>query len=113
MKKILLFLSLWVIIINVFSWIAFNRLYITEPDKAQFFSNDQYPIPHKLDFIEMHERGDSAWYMSIANKGYYFSEDSQSNVNFFPLYPLAMKLFKPTIAIIFSEMSAYKQFIIY
>lgn len=40
----------------------------------------------------MHARHDSAWYFSIAYTGYSFEKQKQSNVSFFPLYPMLMRL---------------------
>ncbi len=36
-------------------------------------------------------RWDSGWYISIASHGYSFRENRNSNVAFFPLYPLLIK----------------------
>lgn len=92
-KTVIILAVLWLIITQGFSWLAFNRLRITEPDKKD--CSPKYACrkfdPHPLDFLEIHARQDSAWYFSIAYEGYKFSKDEQSNVNFFPLYPTLMK----------------------
>jgi Gpi18-like mannosyltransferase len=92
-KTVIVLFVLWIIITQSFSWLAFNRLRITESDKKDCSPTHSCPRfdPHPLDFLEMHARQDSAWYFSIAYEGYKFSKDEQSNVNFFPLYPTLMK----------------------
>ncbi len=35
---------------------------------------------------------DSGWYFDIASRGYYFREDGQSSIAFFPLYPMLMRI---------------------
>lgn len=92
-KTVIVLLVSWMIITQGFSWLAFNRLRITEADKKDCSPKHACRRfdPHPLDFLEMHARQDSAWYFSIAYEGYKFSKDEQSNVNFFPLYPTLMK----------------------
>lgn len=111
-KHTLIFLLIWIVAVQVFAWVAFNRLYITEPDKAQYSGRGAWPRQHKLDFLEMHERGDGAWYISIARKGYSFSAESQSNVNFFPLYPISMKVIREFIHPFTQNVSAYYQYVL-
>ncbi len=45
--------------------------------------------------LDMFQRFDSGWYLSIIENGYYLKGDLgivQSNINFFPLYPLLVKI---------------------
>jgi hypothetical protein len=44
-----------------------------------------------LKFAETFAAWDSAWYFDIAQGGYDFRPDAQSNIAFFPLYPLLMR----------------------
>jgi len=37
------------------------------------------------------QRWDSNWYVSIAERGYFFNETKNSSIAFFPLYPILMK----------------------
>jgi hypothetical protein len=48
------------------------------------------PFEH-LKIAEIFAAWDSGWYFDIASRGYYFREDGQSSVAFFPLYPMLMK----------------------
>lgn len=43
-------------------------------------------------FLSMWYQWDAHWYMSIAAEGYQWLPEDQSNVAFFPLYPVAVKL---------------------
>jgi hypothetical protein len=43
--------------------------------------------------IDLFFRWDSNWYLSIVNDGFLYIPDKMSNVNFFPLYPLLVKIF--------------------
>jgi hypothetical protein len=65
-----------------------------------FFVNLLYPSertrPFDLPFdiaklAEIFAAWDSGWYFDIASRGYYYSEDGQSSIAFFPLYPMAMR----------------------
>jgi hypothetical protein len=46
-------------------------------------------------FLSLWAKWDSQWYVQIARDGYWFQPLRQSNVAFFPLYPLAVRLFAP------------------
>ncbi len=46
-------------------------------------------------FLSLWAKWDSQWYVQIARDGYWFQPLRQSNVAFFPLYPLAMRLLAP------------------
>jgi hypothetical protein len=42
-------------------------------------------------FAESFAAWDSGWYFTVARRGYYFDPAGQSNIAFFPLYPLLMR----------------------
>ncbi len=46
-------------------------------------------------FVSMWAKWDSQYYVDIAAEGYWFTPKAQSNVAFFPLYPLLMRLVAP------------------
>lgn len=48
-------------------------------------------ISHHHPFVNMWSRWDASWYEDIAEFGYHFSSDKQSNAAFFPLYPLLVR----------------------
>lgn len=105
LKKLLLWFLGWLIITQSFSWLSFNRLRITEPDKRNYNSDTNIPEfqPHPLNFLEMHARQDTAWYFNVAYEGYSYSPQKQSNTSFFPLYPLLMKI----VYFLLSPLSPY------
>jgi Gpi18-like mannosyltransferase len=43
-------------------------------------------------FLSMWSKWDSQYYVDIATNGYWYQPDQQSNVAFFPVYPLLMRL---------------------
>jgi Gpi18-like mannosyltransferase len=45
------------------------------------------------DWLDTWGRWDGSWYLNIAVEGYHYVQGQQSNVGFFPLYPLLMRLF--------------------
>ncbi|MEI6291927.1 MAG: mannosyltransferase family protein, partial [Chloroflexota bacterium] len=45
-----------------------------------------------MPFISMWAKWDSQYYVDIAENGYWYRPEQQSNVAFFPLYPLLMRL---------------------
>ena len=86
----------WLVIVNVFALLAFNRLNLA-PDTAMAWmdSGSVTPARQSWDIVELHNRWDSYWYLDIAREGYYLRGPALSNVVFFPLYPLLMRLFAP------------------
>lgn len=48
-------------------------------------------------FLSLWAKWDSQWYVQIARDGYWFQPLRQSNVAFFPVYPLAMRLLAPLV----------------
>lgn len=46
-------------------------------------------------FISMWSKWDSQYYLDIAKNGYWYRPGQQSNVAFFPLYPMLMRLVSP------------------
>jgi Gpi18-like mannosyltransferase len=56
-------------------------------EKGQWFS---YEMP--THFLSLFFKWDSFWYQEVVQLGYYFSPDKASNIAFFPLYPMVVKL---------------------
>lgn len=56
--------------------------------------NHWHPHPDNL-FLDIWARWDSKWYVNIVNNGYWFQLGQESNVAFFPLYPLLMAVVMP------------------
>lgn len=82
----------WRIIVWIIAFLSKNRLSLGK-DQAYDWIKDQSWIINLPEILAYHVRWDSGWYFSIANRGYYFNGfDVPSNVVFFPLYPLLMKV---------------------
>lgn len=114
LKHIVYMFFIWLIITQGFSWLAFNRIRITEADKKEYSYTLATPVfkPHPLNFLEMHARWDSAWYFSIVYEGYSFTKKGQSNVNFFPLYPIAMKVGYEILKPFTSSLTLYHSYVL-
>jgi Gpi18-like mannosyltransferase len=60
--------------------------------KEQWYFTD-----HVNRFLDLFFCWDSRWYLSIVTHGYQFNPGKESNVAFFPLYPLLVKALSPII----------------
>jgi Mannosyltransferase (PIG-V) len=85
----------WLVVVNVFALIAFNRLNLAPDTAFPWMAGIIDPAKHSWDLINLHNRWDSYWYLDIAEHGYYTRGPTISNVVFFPLYPLLMRLAAP------------------
>lgn len=87
----------WLLIVNAFALIAFNRLNLTQDTAFEWMGNGVILQPaHSWDIIKIHSRWDSYWYLDIAEHGYYLrGEKDIANVVFFPLYPLLIRGLNP------------------
>ena len=114
LKNPLLLLAVWLFFTQSFQWITFNRIRLTEADKKDCDTRISCLRfnPHPLDFLQMHTRQDSEWYFNIAYQGYSFSPDQQSNTNFFPLYPVLMKLVYPLLVPFTPGLTLYFRFLL-
>lgn len=58
------------------------------------YAGNSYPIWHSgsVPLVDASWRWDGQWYWSIAQNGYQMASDGYSNVAFFPLYPLLIRL---------------------
>lgn len=69
-------------------------------------------------FIEGFTRWDGAWYIDIAQKGYFFHPEGMSSIAFFPMYPLLIRmasvLFNESyvVGIIISNIALFGSFFI-
>jgi Gpi18-like mannosyltransferase len=94
MKKILTYVAIWLVVVNLFALIAMNRFNLT-PDTAYIWiAPESFPVAKNSNLIDMHNRWDSFWYLDIVNNGYHLNENNTlSNVVFFPVYPMLIKIF--------------------
>ncbi len=89
----ILLTCIWLVVVNIFALIALHRLNILPDQAFPWINPSDYPVHHDWNLINLHNRWDSIWFIDVARNGYYMRTDNVfSNVVFFPLYPLAMKL---------------------
>ncbi len=93
MKSLVIKVVVWIAIVNIFAFVALNRFNLNADTAYRWISPSQFPAVQSFDFVNMHNRWDSYWYLDIIQNGYYLKQDNTlSNVVFFPLYPMLMKL---------------------
>ncbi len=93
MKKILLVVLLWLLVVNVFGFAALNRFNLNADTAYKWITPRSFPSTQSWDAVDMHNRWDSYWYLDIVQHGYYVRTDNTlSNVAFFPLYPTLIKI---------------------
>jgi len=84
-RRSLLMAAVWLIIVNAFALIAFNRLNLAPDTAFEWMSAGTVrPVQPSWDIIELHNRWDAYWYLDIAQNGYYLRGDKDiANVVFF------------------------------
>lgn len=96
-RQAMVLAGVWFVIVNLYAVLAFNRLNLS-PDTAFEWMTPRAVryVPQSWDIIEIHNRWDAYWYLDIARSGYYLrGEHDVSNVVYFPLYPLLMRMIAP------------------
>jgi Gpi18-like mannosyltransferase len=92
MKKIVLLVSTWLIVVNIFGFVVLNRFNLNPDTAYTWIYPENFPVPTSSGLVDMHNRWDSYWYLDIVHNGYYLKTDNTlSNVVFFPLYPALIK----------------------
>jgi Mannosyltransferase (PIG-V) len=96
-RRTLVLVAVWLTIVNIYALIAFNRLNLAPDNAFEWMSSGTVaPVQQSWDIIQLHDRWDSYWYLSIAREGYDLrGKDDISNVVFFPLYPMMIRLAGP------------------
>ena len=93
MKRILLKVLLWLVVVNLFGFVALNRFNLTPDTAYTWITPESFPTAQSWDLVNMHNRWDTYWYLDIVHNGYYLKNDNTlSNVVFFPLYPTLIKI---------------------
>ncbi|HEU0051280.1 MAG TPA: mannosyltransferase family protein [Patescibacteria group bacterium] len=93
MKKIFAFLFIWMVLLNGFALISWNRLSVKSDTAYSWMDPNTLRAP-SWNLLQLPARWDSEWYLNIAKHGYVFKgSDVLSNLVFFPVYPGLLALF--------------------
>ncbi|MFW5791901.1 MAG: mannosyltransferase family protein, partial [Desulfohalobiaceae bacterium] len=90
--------DLFIIVVSVFILFSITRMFIAG---SGYFSLDAF-LKYKWfgepkSFLDLFFKWDSNWYLSIVKNGYSYVADKQSNVAFYPLYPLFVKIISTVV----------------
>lgn len=92
-KKTLLGVAIWIVIINLFALLAWNRIQVTHDTAYAWINTDHLHAP-SWSVLELPARWDSEWYLDIARNGYQFKPaDQLQNIVFYPVYPILIRVF--------------------
>lgn len=93
MKQVLIIFLIWILIVNVFAIFALNRFNLKGDTAYAWIDPHTFSQNQKWNLADLHARWDSFWYLDIAQNGYsYKGPEELSNIAFFPLYPLLIRL---------------------
>lgn len=93
MKKIIIIFLLWILIINIFATLAFNRFNLNGDTAYTWIDSTKFYQEKSWNPILLHAQWDSFWYLDIAENGYTFKGAKElSNIVFFPIYPFLIKI---------------------
>jgi hypothetical protein len=93
MKRIFPIFLIWLVGINVFGVIVLNRFNLRGDTAYTWIDPSKFSQAQGWDLTPLHARWDSFWYTDIAAHGYTFKGLHElSNIVFFPLYPLLIRL---------------------
>jgi hypothetical protein len=96
-RRTLAMTAAWLILVNLFALIAFNRLNLAPDTAFEWMTPGTVrPVQQSWNVIDLHNRWDAYWYLTIAEEGYDLRGATNiSNVVFFPLYPLLVRMLGP------------------
>jgi Gpi18-like mannosyltransferase len=92
-REVFILFILWVIVVNFFAVLALNRFNLKGDTAYTWIDQNQFSQHQQWNPVSLHARWDSFWYLDIAQNGYVFKgAEKLSNIVFFPLYPLLIKV---------------------
>ena len=96
-RRSLAMVAVWLVVVNLFALLAFNRLNLAPDTSMDWMSPGSVrPVSQDWNIIDLHNRWYSYWYLEIAENGYSLrGVKDQANVVFFPLYPLLVRMAAP------------------
>lgn len=93
MKKVLTLFVIWLLVVNLFGLVVLNRLNLKVDTAYTWINERDFYQAQSWNLVSLHDHWDSPWYLDIASHGYsYQGQGKLSNIVFFPLYPLLMKI---------------------
>lgn len=92
-NKALLLAIGWLIIVNVIGLVSVNRFKLGPDNAYLWIPTEKYNQHQSWNIISIHSRWDSNWYQDLVKNGYERkTNDTLSNLVFFPSYPSIMKV---------------------
>ncbi len=92
-KQVIVLFILWIVIVNFFAILTLNRFNLKGDTAYTWIDPNQFYQTQQWNPVSIHAHWDSFWYLDIAENGYLFKGAEQlSNIVFFPLYPLLIRM---------------------
>jgi Gpi18-like mannosyltransferase len=98
-KKTLVYLVAWILIVNIFAILAVNRLNLKgDTVNSTLAPSEQNHVVFSWMPFSLRTNWDSNWYVDISQNGYHLESNGRhATAAFFPLYPLLMRAFAPLV----------------
>lgn len=91
-KTIFLLTLLWAVVIYCLAFWGWYRVPLSLYDGAAYWTDENFISRQAETEFRFISSWDAAWYLDIAGRGYAYFDRAQSNLNFYPLYPLAIRV---------------------
>ena len=95
--SIIFFFIIWALMLQLIAYVATNRIAFVPDRSYEGLTYDNTLLKEGAWPERWWQRFDGNWYLSIVKHGYVYKEGIQSNIVFFPLYPLLIHYFAPLI----------------
>lgn len=91
-KSVFLLTLFWAVIVYCLAFWGWSRVPLSLYDEAAYWTVENFTSHQAETEFRFTSAWDAAWYLDIAGKGYSYFDRVQSNLNFYPLYPLAIRV---------------------
>jgi Gpi18-like mannosyltransferase len=106
-KKVAIIFIIWLFILNIFAIISVNRLNLSTDTAYSWIDSNRFSQEQGWNLVTIRNHWDGVWYTNIAKEGYFYKSPQEiSNVPFFPLYPILIKIFS-TITSLSVDLSGW------
>jgi hypothetical protein len=92
MKRVFAIFAIWFVCINLFALVAANRFNLNGDSAYAWIDPHKAAPQQSWNLPSLHAKWDSFWYLDIIEHGYQYQPGQLSNLVFFPLYPLIVKI---------------------